>query len=216
MVRSIQQRVPAWVITAGVCLALVGSAVAPAAPVSAQSFVYDIGVDFPEYVILWYWDQIMIDITTAQLTSYLFGQAAVDAGTQSSVASFAGPWMTVDGGIDSVVDDGLINDPGDPLWLGIANAWAMQSVSASGSTQVSIRIKKKKKDAKLPGDGGNKITAKAVQVGAAGVIGKQIAVPSTGWGVYLWGAIYLQIDITGAQRAGDYTGIEVEIKAENI
>ena len=216
MVRKIQQRVPAWLISVAVCLALVGSAVAPVAPVSAQSFVYDIGIDFPDYVTLWYWDQITIEITPAELASYLFGQAAVDAGSQSMVGGFAGARITADAGIDTVVDASVFNYPADPLSVGVSNAWAMESVSASGITQVSIAFKKAKPVAKLLGPGGNQIRATGVQVEAAGVIGENIVVPATGAGGLLWGSIYLQLDITDATKAGDYGSIVVVIKAENI
>ena len=119
---------PAWLISAAVCLALLGSAVAPA---SAQSFVYDVGVDLPEYVVLWYWDQITIDITAAELTRHFFGQAAVDAGTQSTLAGSVGGGLSLDAGIDNVVDDGPTNDPDDRWWLSVPDAWALESVSAS-------------------------------------------------------------------------------------
>ena len=115
-----------------------------------------------------------------------------------------------------MVDDGIVNGVKDPLWLSVPDAWAIESVSASGDTQVSIKIKKRKKDATLPGPGKNKITLDQIQVEAAGSVGDNIVVPSTGSGGRLWGSIHLRVDIQKAKRAGLYSGIEVEIKAENI
>jgi len=212
--RRIQQRVPAWLIAAGVCLALVGSALAPVAPASAQTLLFDVGVNFPEYVILFYRDQINIQITTAALTSYLFGQSAIDAGTKTTAANFVGNRWIADAGIDAVVDDDLLNDPDDPLWLGVPNGWAIESVSLSGDTQVSISVRKK--DGKLAGPGGNRIRVTDAEVAGASSRGSTIVVPSTGAGGILWGEIFLQVDISRANRAGDYDGIVVQILAENI
>jgi len=214
MSREIQQRVPAWLIAVAVCLALVASAVAPATNASAQSLLFDVGVDFPEFVVLWYWDQINIDISSTELTNYLFGQTSIDAGTQTRAAGFVGGNLQVDVGIDTVVDDGVLNDPCEPLWLGVTNAWALRSVSASGDTQVSIKVKEKR--ANLPGGGGNRIEVNDAQVAAASSVGSTIVVPSTGSTGLLWGTIFLQIDIQKALRAGQYSGIVVEITAENI
>ena len=214
MLRGIQQRVPAWLISAGVCLVLACSALAPVAPVTAQSFLFDVGVNLPEYVIFWYWDQITIDITAAELTSHFFGGSAINAGNQSVIAGFVGNTLVADAGIGGVVDDDLLNDPADPWWLIVPDAWALESVSESGFTEVSI--KEKSRDADLPGPGGNVITLVDQAVEAAGNIGETIVVPATGVGVLLWGAIHLQVDITQANRAGDYVGIEIEIKVDNI
>ncbi len=212
--RRFQQRVPAWLISAGVCLALVASAMVPASPALAQSFLFDVGVNFPEYVVLWYWDQIDIEITTAALTNYLFGQSTINAGSQSITSRFAGSTLTVDAGIDGVVDDGVINDPDARIWLGVPNAWAMRSVSSSGDTQVSVSVTRR--SGRLAGPGRNRIRVRDAQVAAASSLGRSIVVPSTGSGGVLWGTIYLQVDISNAKRAGDYTGIVVEITAENI
>lgn len=214
MVRRIQQRVPAWLIAAGVCLALVCSALVPMAPASAQSFLFDIDLDLPDYVILWYWDQITIDITAAELTSHFFGQSAIDAGTQSVAAGFVGNTLVADAGIDGVVDDDLLNDPSDLWWLTVPDAWALESVSESGFTEVSIRERDDR--AVLIGPGGNEITLVGQEVEAGGNIGETIVVPATGVDVLLWGAIHLQVDITNANRAGDYVGIEIQIRVENI
>lgn len=205
---------PAWSIQAGVCVLLVASAVAPVAPAAAQSLQFDIDVEFPDYVILWYWDQITIDITATELTDHFFGQSAIDAGAQSTTASLVGNRLVTDAGINGVVDDDLLNDPSDLWWLIVPDAWALESVSASGFTEVSI--KDRDKNADLPGPGGNRIRLTGQEVEAAGNIGETIVVPSTGVGVLLWGAIHLQIDITEANRAGDYEGIEIEIEVENI
>jgi hypothetical protein len=211
LLRHIERLLPARAVLGLVCLALVGSAAAPLAPASAQTLDYDVGVDFPEFVVLYFWDQITVDISATELATYMFGGTQVNAGSASSFGTFTGGGIRTDAKIDDVVDDGLLVDPDDPVWLGVANAWALRSVSSSGQTQVSIKVKKK--DGK---QGRDKITAKTAHVSAASQVGKTIVVPSTGYSFIQWGNIYLELDLTKASTAGTYRGIEVEIKAENI
>jgi hypothetical protein len=53
-------------------------------------------------------------------------------------------------------------------------------------------------------------------ISAAGVIGRTIVVPDTGWSDYHWGSTYLQLQFDKAKKAGVYTGMSVEMVAENI
>ena len=60
------------------------------------------------------------------------------------------------------------------------------------------------------------VVAEDAAIEAAGVLGRTIVVPHTGWDGGYWGVTHIQLDLSRATRAGGYTGIELEIVAENI
>ncbi len=207
-----RQRVTAWMISAAVCLLLAIATVVQVAPASAQTLVYDVGVDFPDYVVLWYWDQITFDLTTAELTNYIVGKEPANVGHQSATVGLAGSTLGVDADIRSATGNPLTGGP--RLWLTVPDAWAMRSVSASGDTQVSISIIER--DATIAGPGNNRIRVQRARVAAAGREGTNIVVPSTGASGHIWGEILLRVNINRAKVSGTYSGIVVQLTAENI
>ena len=212
MVRRIQQRLPTWLISAAVCLVLVGGAIAPLAPASAQTYSFDVGVDMPDYVVLWYFDQVDFDLTTVALTDYITGKEPASAGTKTATANFSGGGLDVDANLGAELGNPLTGNP--RLWLTIPDAWAMRSVSASGDTRVSISIVER--DATIAGPGNNRVRVQRARVAADGKEGSNIVLPSTGPTGQLWGEILLRVNINRARIAGTYSGIVVQITAENI
>jgi hypothetical protein len=105
-----------------VCLVVLTSAVPVSAPV-AQSLVYDVGVDFPEFVVLWYWDRMDLALTATQVTDAFFGGNQSNHGSQPVFGSMSGGAVEVDAGMGDVVDDNnLVGDPpsmGCPLGVGL-------------------------------------------------------------------------------------------------
>jgi hypothetical protein len=194
-----------------VCLALVGSALLSVGSAAGQTLQYDVGIDFPNFVQFWYWDRIDIDISAAQLANAMFGGSSLGAGPKSTFGAFAGSLIEADSDIGSVVDDA--GDPTDPLWLGVANAWAMRSVSASGLTQISIDITRRVARGPRATD---RIRVTEAEVVADGVRGSTVVIPDTGRNGGFWGETWLRVDLSRARRAGLYSGIVLEITVENI
>jgi hypothetical protein len=210
-VRSqLERRIPAQAVLAGVCLALIGSAVLPAA---GQTLTYDVGIDVPEFVVLHYWDQIDFEISETEFGQlFIAGYPNVSHGSSLVLASLDGSGLSASAGIEQVVDNVPVWNQRGAVTLQALNGFAVRSVTRRG--QVSVEVSLTQKDATGP-VAGSLIRAKKVELSAPGTAPKRkIRISSNG--NIVWGDIHLQVDLQDATVAGDYDGIRIEIKAESL
>lgn len=188
---------------------LIGALVAPTATAQATGNM-NVSVDIPSLVILWYYGDVNVDISAADLAGVLVsgasGNAAVNLG-----AALDQPAFTPDLAINPTLD-------GDPTSVGLElrNTWAVLSIGrgGGGGTEVSVTLT----NDTLTGPVGNTLTLANVraQSPSSGGAGSTINFPPTGFTGRETGDVLVDLDLSQASVEGAYTGGQITITATNL
>jgi hypothetical protein len=170
----------------------------------------NVSVDIPSLVILWYYGDVNVDISAADLAGVLVsgasGNAAVNLG-----AALDQPAFTPDLAINPTLD-------GDPTSVGLElrNTWAVLSIGrgGGGGTEVSVTLT----NDTLTGPVGNTLTLANVraQSPSSGGAGSTINFPPTGFTGRETGDVLVDLDLSQASVEGAYTGGQITITATNL
>jgi hypothetical protein len=209
--RRTTKAVPALLLFSLLAFSLSILIIAPAAARAQASGQTDIDIDLPDIVILHYFSQVQVSISSAALGNVLTGvpgDSAIDEG-----AVTAGP-----GGFTQDLGMGPSPLPGaDPsaVLLTLQNAWAVRAISLAGGTdtQVSITIDDNLLD-HITTAAFIQITAGAVSDGVS--TGPTIQFPAPGLANPQLGDIQLTLDLSTASNAGLYEQGLFTLTAQNL
>jgi len=179
------------------------------APVAAQATgATDVDITLPDIVILHYFSNVDLAISSNALGSFLTGGSgpSVDEGTATGSGGF-----TFDLNINP---DGLTGDPSN-VTLVLQNAWAVRSLSLLGGTNTELAVTVTDDTLNHSSTTATmEITAAIVDDGANS--GATIEFPATGLYNPRVGAVHLTLDLTDSLQAGEYTNGEFTLTATNV
>ena len=180
-------------------------AVSFSAPVNAASGNTTLSVTLNELVILYYYDNISFEISAADLVKYLeSGADANDAIQETSGGNDLGTVSLAAGEISGDVTMTPTISSLTDIEVTIDNAWAVRSIDADGALVASVAV-----------------SAPTLTNADGGTIGLSItgsgtndATPASGLTLQA-GDIVFNMDVSNADRSGDYTGGSVLITVTN-
>ena len=184
-----------------------------ASPVFGQvTATTDIDISFPPLIILFYFSNVDVTISAADLEGLVLSAAnPVDTGTG------AGSGFSSDLAIDATIN---FTNP-TSVNLDLLNSWAVRAVGNGNQVQVSVDHACGGCDAVLEHSalGGEDITISGSQItspsgGAFG--GSSVNITPAGLGTAIFGDIRLVLDLTNAALAGDYLDGIFEISAVSL
>lgn len=172
----------------------------------------NISIDVPPVVILWYYGDVNVDISAADLAGVLVsgasGDSSVDLGAAVDLPAFSP---------DLSISPTLNGDP-TSLALDLRNSWAVLSVgrAGGGSTEVSVTLA----NDTLTGPAGNSLVLSNLRAQSpnSGGAGATITFPPTGLRLTAResGDLLMDLDLSNAGLEGAYTGGQITITATNL
>jgi hypothetical protein len=180
------------------------------APVAAQATGQtDVDITLPDIVILHYFSNVDLSITSNAMGNFLVGSGG-DSSFNEGPAGPAAGGFTFDLNIGP---SALTGDPSNAL-LVLENAWAVRSLSLAGGTNTQLVIAVT--DGQLDHASGANIliTGGAVDDGTSN--GSTITFPATGLYNPRIGDVELNLDLTNATNAGDYSDGVFTLTATNV
>lgn len=190
-----------------------GCLLATANMASAQaSGATDLDISFPDIVVLHYFSNVDVQLTSNALGTWLTGSAG-DSSYDEGTASPAAGGFTQDLAIGP---SALLNDPAAAV-LRLENAWAVRAISfgAFGTTQVSIANTQPTLNHSLTASSMT-ISSAAVDDGSSSGASITFAAPGLSNGNAVVGDVVLTMDMSAALDAGDYLDGVFTITAQNI
>lgn len=181
------------------------------APAAAQATgVTDVDITLPDIVILHYFSNVDVVITSDAMGSFLVG-AAGDSSMNEGNSTPGEGGFTIDLGM---IPTALTGDPSAASLL-LQNAWAVRSMSVAGGTNTQLSISITDDTLELPTTSSEiVITAAVVDDGTTS--GSTITFPATGLYTPLVGDVGLTLNMTNALNAGDYVDGVFTLTASNI
>ena len=179
-----------------------------ASPSQAQvTGTTDIDIDFPPLLILFYYSNVDLTISAANLEAVVLSVAnPVDRGTHNTGTSF-----TTDLAIDSSTNFN------STVTLTLQNAWAIRSVGNAG-TQVQVTVALTDDTLLHSGGGGESLVLSNIQttesVGATS--GAVVTFAHQGLGTAVTGDISMDVSLANAGLAGSYEDGEYTVTGESI
>ncbi|NKB89656.1 MAG: hypothetical protein GKS06_15675 [Acidobacteria bacterium] len=186
---------------------LVVAPVSKEAAAQSASGATAFSISFPNVVVLHYWSQLNMAISTNDLTSLLIGNTSGDSDEGTAPASGTISITDNSGTLeaDANISYSSATDVSD-ITLHIQNAWAVRAVGGSGE---EVQMSFTASSSSLSGPTGNSIDVNNYFVGASGG-----SAPSSS--TYNFtppglvnpevGDIALELDMTDAEESGNYTG----------
>lgn len=181
--------------TTGLRILVLLALTASALPVVAQEGSTSLTVRLPDVLVMRYWPQLEAAIDSSG-SMQLVGRGPAVAGNAGAVDVA----VSVSGAVD------------EPVSARLAGAFAVQSISPGGQTQVSLRIEQPR----AQGLGGGEIVAVGAEAVVAGVAGPTVAFAAPGLARSVVGGVQLTLDASGAAAGGWYRGITLRLVAENL
>jgi hypothetical protein len=180
-------------------------AVSFSAPVNAASGTTTLSVTLNELVILYYYDNISFEISAADLVKYLEpGADANDAIEETAGGNDLGTVSLASGEISGDVTMTPTIATLTEIEVTIANAWAVRSIDADGALVAAVTVS----GATLTNPGGGTI---GLSITGSGT---NDTAPTSGLTLQT-GDIVFNMDVSNADRSGDYTGGSVLITVTN-
>ncbi|NOG31489.1 hypothetical protein HLB35_06355 [Halomonas sp. TBZ9] len=177
------------------------------APLAGQAATGQTSVSFnlPGIIILHYVSDVTFDVPA----SYFGGaDQAFDDSVAKTLSGFDD-----DASVD--ISGGPLDASIDAVTAYIRNAWAVRSISATGESQIGITL--------------DTATATHASAGSIGLSNAQVSADGTAFGATTtfdspgmsrinaeYGDVSLELDMSSATSAGEYTGAQYTIEATNI
>jgi hypothetical protein len=170
----------------------------------------DVTIDFPPLIILFYYSQVDVTITTAALAGIVTGGAGDTAIDQGTVAATA---FTDNLAIDTTTG---FTSPGT-VDLTLEEAWAVRAIGDStgtGDIEVAVTLD----TAILTNPATDTITINSVTTSenGLGVYGASTTFAAQGLGTAVLGDVRLNLDLTAANSSGLYSGGQFTITASAL
>jgi len=201
-----------WTLAAAAAAVAVFAVALSTSPVHAQATgATDVDINMPDIVILHYFSNVDVQITSNELGLYLTGTAGNSAFDEGTMGPPAGGF-TLDLAIGPSALTG--GDPSAAL-LVLQNAWAVRAISRAGATDTQLSI------VVTDGTLDHTATAATIAITAAAVDdgtsnGASITFPAPGIPNPQVGDVELTLDLTNAINAGDYLDGVYELTAQNL
>jgi len=181
------------------------------APVAAQATgVTDVDITLPDIVILHYFSNVDLEITSNAMGNFLVGSGGDSSMNEGTVAPAAGGFSFN----LNIGPSALTGDPSNAS-LVLENAWAVRSMSLVGGTNTQLVISITDATLDHPTTTATmQITDAAVDDGTTS--GSTITFPATGLYDPLVGDVELTLDMSNAVNAGEYADGVFTLTATNI
>ena len=183
-------------------------------PVQAQATgTTNIDIDFPPLIILYYFGEINIDITTAALAGIVTG------GAGDTAIDEAGGGITATAFTDDVSIPGTTSftSPAS-VNIDLLNAWGVRAIANAAGADVRVTV------ALTSGTLTDPVSSDTITINSvtttspsgAGAFAAFADITPAGLGTVIRGDVRLNVDLTGAGQEGNYDGGDFTITAASL
>lgn len=178
----------------------------------AQSGATDFDLNLPNLVVLHYFSQVDLTVTTNLLRNALYRNAGypnVNQGTR------AGSGLNPDLGIDAVYDSKLGPQTAGSINLRLRNVFAVRGIGGPGRS-LQVRVQLASDTGTHITDPGSTVAVGNPRVTISGRTGASVTIAPPGLTTPATGEYRLVLDLSGAKRAGTYSGIRLTLTVDNL